>query len=290
MAAHAAAGKRKGVSQRSMDNIEVTGIPAFRDNRLWCISRGREAVLVDPGDAAPVLAHLEHRSLEPVAILLTHHHSDHVGGVPALSRRYPEIPVYGPAAESITGISRPLFGDETLSLLGAEWRVLALPGHTRGHLAYLLDAGEIDPAGRTKGLRLFSGDVLFGLGCGRLFEGTAEQMAASLSGIAALPDDTRVYCAHEYTGLNLPFAELTQPDNLALQGRALRIRACVAAGQSTLPLVLDEEKATNPFLRCGDPALVRVAQARAAALGATPLDASDPVAIFALLREWRNQC
>lgn len=277
----------------NMQNIEITGVPAFRDNRLWCISRGGEALVVDPGDAGPVLQHLETQGLTPVALLLTHHHADHVGGVAALCQRYPGIPVFGPAAESITGVSRPLSGGERLSLLGCEWRVLTLPGHTRGHLGYCLEAAPA--AGEAaEPLRLFSGDVLFGLGCGRLFEGTPEQMAASLATIAALPDDTLIYCAHEYTALNLPFAELVLPDNPALRRRAIAVRQAEANHQTTLPLRLAEEKASNPFLRCDDPVVIAAAQRRArqggvAAAGQASVPAVDPVAVFAILREWRNQ-
>lgn len=268
-----------------MENIEITGIPAFRDNRLWCVSRGSEALVVDPGDAVPVLQHLERQGLTLGALLLTHHHADHVGGVAALLQRYPGIPVFGPAAESITGVSRPLSGGETLSLLDREWRVLALPGHTRGHLGYCLEAAG-DAAGGEPA-RLFSGDVLFGLGCGRLFEGTPEQMAASLALIASLPDDTLIYCAHEYTALNLPFAERVLPDNAALRQRAINVRQAEAKQQSTLPLQLAEEKASNPFLRCDDPVVVAAAE-RQGRLAAPGL-ACDPVAVFAILREWRNQ-
>lgn len=278
----------------NMENIEITGIPAFRDNRVWCVSRGGEALVVDPGDAIPVLHHLVRQGLTPVALLLTHHHADHVGGVAALLQAYPGIPVFGPAAESITGVSRPLSGGETLSLLGLEWRVLALPGHTRGHLGYCLDPAPAGPqgemAGRAHPARLFSGDVLFGLGCGRLFEGTPEQMAASLALIAALPDDTLIYCAHEYTALNLPFAELVLPDNAALRQRAIGVRHCEAMQQTTLPLTLAEEKASNPFLRCDDPALIAAAARRVRQCGGAAGDlATDPVAVFAILREWRNQ-
>lgn len=277
-----------------MENIEITGIPAFRDNRLWCVSRGSEALVVDPGDAVPVLRHLERQGLTPVALLLTHHHADHVGGVAALLQRYPGIPVFGPAAESITGVSRPLSGGERLSLLGREWRVLALPGHTRGHLGYCLEAGPGEAASGAEPVRLFSGDVLFGLGCGRLFEGTPEQMAASLAAVAALPDDTLIYCAHEYTALNLPFAELVLPDNPALRQRAISVRQAEASRQSTLPLHLAEEKASNPFLRCGDPVVIAAAARRAgqgglATAGLASEPAADPVAVFAILREWRNQ-
>jgi hydroxyacylglutathione hydrolase len=274
----------------NMQNIEITGIPAFRDNRLWCLSRGGEALVVDPGDAAPVRQHLESQGLTPVALLLTHHHADHVGGVAALRQLYPGIPVFGPAAESITGVSRPLSGGERLSLLGREWRVLALPGHTRGHLGYCLEAAPGGAADCAEPARLFSGDVLFGLGCGRLFEGTPEQMATSLTAIAALPDDTLIYCAHEYTALNLPFAELLLPDNPALRQRAIGIRQAEAKQQSTLPLRLGEEKASNPFLRCDDPVVIAAAErwARQGGLAAAGL-ATDPVAVFAILREWRNQ-
>lgn len=274
------------MKQSSEENFQIAGIPAFRDNRLWCVSRGGDALVVDPGDADPVLAHLEARGLHPVALLLTHHHPDHVGGVAALAARYPGIPVFGPVAESITGVSQPLCGGETLALLGAEWRVLAVPGHTRGHLAYCVELADDE----RRALRVFSGDVLFGLGCGRLFEGSAEQMAASLASIAALPDDTLVYCAHEYTALNLPFAETVLPDNAALRERAAGVRQAAARGQSTLPLRLDEEKASNPFLRCDDPAVIDAAAKRAAARGlSTAALATDRVAVFAILREWRNQ-
>lgn len=277
----------------NMEKIEITGIPAFRDNRLWCVSRGSAALVVDPGDAVPVQQHLESQGLTPVALLLTHHHADHVGGVAALLQRYPGIPVFGPAAESITGVSRPLSGGETLSLLDAEWHVLALPGHTRGHLGYCLEATPAasgEAASVAEPGRLFSGDVLFGLGCGRLFEGSAEQMAASLAVIAALPDDTLIYCAHEYTALNLPFAELVMPDNPALHQRAISVRQSEANHQSTLPLCLAEEKASNPFLRCDDPVVVAAAARQGQARGLPPTaPTADPVKVFAILREWRNQ-
>lgn len=137
-------------------------------------------------------------------------------------------------------------------------------------------------------MRVFSGDVLFGLGCGRLFEGTPAEMAASLGRLAALPDEALIHCAHEYTLLNLPFAETVLPNNAALRARAAEIRRLAAAGESTLPLVLGEEKASNPFLRCTDPAVVEAAQSRARSRGGE-LSGTDPVAVFAVLREWRNQ-
>ena len=267
--------------------FEIVGLPAFRDNRLWCVRRGQSVVLVDPGDAWPVLEFLGRQALQPVAVLLTHHHADHVGGVAELLRHYPELPVYGPAAESITGVSRPLLGGESLALLDVAWQVMALPGHTRGHLAYALNVGGGAP------IRLFSGDVLFGLGCGRLFEGSPAEMAASLAAIAALPDETEIYCAHEYTALNLPFAETALPGNERLRQRAPDVRRAAASGESSLPLRLADEKACNPFLRCADSALIAVLgehlreQGVDCAVLARRL--SDPVGVFAALREWRNE-
>ncbi len=252
-------------------DFAVEPIPAFRDNYIWLLRRGDAAALVDPGDAAPAVAALEGAGLRLAAILVTHHHADHQGGIADLVERYrPEV--FGPAAESITGLTRPLAGGEVVALpaLGAAFRVLAVPGHTRGHLAY---AGH--------GC-LFCGDTLFGLGCGRLFEGTPVQMAASLDALAALPDDTRVYAAHEYTQMNLPFALAVDPHNAALASRALDVAARRARGEPTLPSTLGLEKATNPFLRCREPALVAAARSRDAA-------AADPVAVFAALRAWRNE-
>ena len=282
-----AADKAEDMDQSASAKIEVTGIPAFRDNRVWCVSREREAVIVDPGDAAPVFDHLEKTGLDPVALLVTHHHADHVGGIAELCQRYPGIPVFGPGVESITGVSRPLAGGEQFSLLAARWRVMAVPGHTRGHLAYSLDAGPDEATATRPPLQLFSGDVLFGLGCGRLFEGTAKQMADSLASIAALPDDTRVYCAHEYTALGVPFARLVMAGDETLQRRIEVVLRGDDAGESTLPLRLGEEKATNPFLRCRDPQVIATA-ARHSGLAEAAL-AGDPVAVFAILREWRNQ-
>lgn len=274
------------MSQTFNAGFEIVGLPAFRDNRLWCVRQGQSVVLVDPGDAWSVLEFLGRQALQPVAVLLTHHHADHVGGVAELLQHYPDLPVYGPAVESITGVSRPLSGGESLSLLDLAWQVMALPGHTRGHLAYALDAGGGAP------IRLFSGDVLFGLGCGRLFEGSPAEMAASLAAIAALPDETEIYCAHEYTALNLPFAEMVLPGNENLRQRAPGIRRAAASGESTLPLRLADEKAGNPFLRCTDSALIAVLGEylleRGADRAALAGNLSDPVGVFAALREWRN--
>lgn len=262
----------------------VAGIPALRDNRIWCLSRHGEAVLVDPGHAAPALAYLNDQALTPVAALVTHHHHDHVGGLEELLARWPEMPVFGPGAESITGVSNALAGGETLRLLAADWQVFAVPGHTSGHLAYGLARHGAQPP------RLFSGDVLFGLGCGRLFEGTPRQMVAALDLLASFPDDTAIHSAHEYTMMNLPFAEAVfgEAGNPALAARAKRIREASANGASTLPLFLGDEKTTNPFLRLTDPSVVAAVAHHFSHQG-EPIATLDRVAVFAALREWRNR-
>ena len=261
------------------DEIQIVPLPAFRDNYIWLLQRGESAAVVDPGDGEPVLAALRKLGLRLEAILLTHHHADHVGGVEALLAAWPhgERPlIFGPAAESITGVTRPLAGGESIHLpgLGLEFQVLAVPGHTRGHLAYFCQlAGQ--PA-------LFCGDTLFGAGCGRLFEGTPSQMARSLACIASLPDTTAIYCAHEYTAMNLGFAQAVEPRNPDISRRVAEVAALRRRDQPTLPSSLALEKATNPFLRCAQPEVIAAAR-RQGALG------DDPVSVFAALREWRNQ-
>ncbi len=248
--------------------FQISYIPAFKDNYIWVLRRGQRAFVVDPGEAAPVLAYFAAARLELAGILVTHHHADHQGGVRELLERWP-CPVFAPAGESITGVSQALTGGETIDALGVPVRVLAVPGHTRGHLAYLAPDA------------LFCGDTLFGAGCGRLFEGTPAQMSAALDQIAALPASTRIYCAHEYTQMNLPFAQAVEPDNPAIRVRLRQVAARRAAGLPTVPLDLAEEKATNPFLRCGEPAVIAAARAHGAV-------SDDAVAVFAALRAWRN--
>ena len=262
-------------TDKNRRNLIIVGLPAFRDNRIWVIRDGKKAVIVDPGEAVPVMDFLKIHEMTLAAVLLTHHHADHVGGAATLANAFPGCPVFGPAAESITGVSEPLSGSEAIDLLGARWAVMAVPGHTRGHLAYYMTGTEGEGS-------LFCGDVLFGLGCGRLFEGTAEQMAQAMADFSALPDSTRIYCAHEYTVLNLPFAQKVMPENLALQQRALSLDE-TDGPVSTLPLLLAEEKATNPFLRCADPEVMAAAAFRSG----TNKNLS-PVEVFAILRAWRD--
>jgi len=255
--------------------LQVTAIPAFADNYLWLIHDGQHAAVVDPGDAAPVEAALASLNLTLDAILLTHHHADHAGGVAALLAGR-NIPVYGPANERIAGVTVPLSEGQqvTLPSLGLTLSVLDVPGHTAGHIAYVA-AGQ---------RWLFCGDTLFSGGCGRLFEGTPAQMQASLDALAALPGDTRVCCAHEYTLSNLKFARAVEPGNAALSEYITRCEVLRQAGQPTLPSRIAIERDINPFLR------TRVATVAQAAHGFDALiDPREPAAVLAALRQWKNE-
>lgn len=250
--------------------FDVIRIPAFKDNYIWLLRKGTAAAVVDPGDARPVLEVLESEGLTLEAILVTHHHADHQGGVAGLLARHP-AEVFGPASESITGITKSLSGGESISLaaLGVEFQVLAVPGHTSGHLAYH-GSGS-----------LFCGDTLFGGGCGRLFEGTAAQMHDSLTRLAAMPDQTAVYCAHEYTESNLRFALAVEPGNGRLRQRIEEVRVARANGCATIPSTIALEKMTNPFLRCGEPEVIASVRRKGS-------KAQNAVEVFSVLREWKN--
>lgn len=262
-----------------LEPLTVKGVPAFQDNYLWLIARGRHAAVVDPGDAAPIEAALREAQLTLGAILLTHHHPDHIGGVAALLSARPDgVPVFGPAHERIDAVTHPLQQDDLVDLafLGLRFRVLDVPGHTSGHIAYFTEDPVLGPL-------LFCGDTLFACGCGRLFEGTAEQMQQSLARIAALPDPTRIYCAHEYTLSNLRFALAVEPDNAALKARAEREKGRREAGIPTVPSVLAEERATNPFLRWD------IAAVKAAAERQVPGAGASPALTFGALRSWKDR-
>lgn len=254
---------------------EIIPIPAFADNYIWLLRDGAAAAIVDPGDAAPVMAYVQREGMTPCAILATHHHGDHVGGIPALLERWP-VPVFGPAREKIPGRTQSLEGGDRFTVpgIGTTFDVIDVPGHTAGHIALFGEFGG--------GPVLFCGDTLFTGGCGRLFEGTPKQMWTSLSALAGLPPQTRVYCGHEYTLANLRFALAVEPGSAALQARNERDKARRDRGEPTVPSTMGEERATNPFLRAHLP---EVRDAAAAHAGHA---LADDVASFAALREWKN--
>nr|VFJ90380.1 MAG: hydroxyacylglutathione hydrolase [Candidatus Kentron sp. H]VFJ91587.1 MAG: hydroxyacylglutathione hydrolase [Candidatus Kentron sp. H]VFJ98177.1 MAG: hydroxyacylglutathione hydrolase [Candidatus Kentron sp. H] len=252
----------------------ITALSSFTDNYIWRIaeSGGKVAAFVDPGDAAPVLRALEQADITPVAILLTHHHADHVGGVAHLVARYPDIPVFGPAKEAIPAVTQPVGEGDVVEIpgTGLAFRVMEVPGHTKGHIAFHgHDA-------------LFCGDTLFSVGCGRLFEGTPEAMQASLGKIAALPGKTLVYCAHEYTLDNIRFAKWVEPGNLDLLIRETQAFARIDRDTPTVPSTLAEELATNPFLRWEAPAVIAAAEKHAGRR------LSSGAAVFGALRRWKD--
>lgn len=255
-----------------MTNIEVLPIAFARDNYLWLIHDGRHAALVDPGEAAPALAALHERALVPVAMLLTHHHADHIAGVGEILARHPGVPVYGPKEDEIAAVDHPVEDGDRIALPALDLTLTALDvaAHTRGHVAYHGD-----------GL-LFCGDALFSAGCGRLFEGTPADLERSLARLAALDDDTKIYCGHEYTLANLAFARAAEPENAARDQYAARCEALRAEGLPTLPSTIAVEKEINPFLRPDAPGVVATIAART---GTKPANAR---ACLAALRAWKD--
>lgn len=261
-----------------MKTLEYVPVPAFSDNYIWLVSNGRDAVVVDPGEAAPVRAFLAQRRLRLSAILLTHHHADHVGGVADLCRNAP-ISVYGPAAEAIGAVTHPVSGGDRVQIESPsmDLTVLDVPGHTRGHIAYF-QAGQAGAAPH-----VFCGDTLFACGCGRLFEGTPAQMLASLDALAALPGETQVHCAHEYTLANIRFALACEPGNAALRAWQEEAAARRARNEPTLPTTIAHERAVNPFLRTDRDEI------RATLAGQLHETVPDKLTSFTLMREWKNR-
>lgn len=247
---------------------QIIPIPAFKDNYIWLLHNGTYAVVVDPGDADPVVAILSELNLKLTGILVTHHHSDHIGGVDALLSHYPDIAVYAPKHERYsfkhTAVSEP--DRVTLPELDISFNVIDLPGHTLGHIAY-----------HAQGV-LFCGDTLFGAGCGRLFEGTPEQLYQSLQKLAQLPADTKVYCTHEYTLHNIRFALTLEPGNRKLVQRKYDTEVLRDASLPSLPSSISLELETNPFLRCFSMEIRSSLQ----------LQTAPPVEVFRTIREMRN--
>ncbi|MFT6791234.1 MAG: hydroxyacylglutathione hydrolase [Cellvibrionaceae bacterium] len=261
----------------SAQNFSITPIPAFNDNYLWLIYQpGGLAVIVDPGDAKPVFDFLDEKHLTLSAILVTHRHWDHINGIEDLRESF-DIPVYGPDSADIPQITHALHEGDQLKLLDNQLslKVMAVPGHTREHIAYF---GDID--GQPS---LFCGDTLFAGGCGRLFDGTHEQLRQSLERLKQLPGDTKVYCTHEYTLSNLTFAQLVEPDNAQLRARVDSEYRMRELNQPTLPTTIELERVTNPFLRYQEPSIRQSINQYWNESWTTPQD------LFAGLRRWKDE-
>ena len=256
--------------------MNLLPLPAFTDNYIWMLHDGRQAVVVDPGDASPVVQALQHLGLQLKAILVTHYHADHVGGVDSL-RNATGAMVYGPASERIPQPAVALGAHDVVETLGLRFEVIDVPGHTAGHIAYYCPDMEGAPL-------LFCGDTLFSGGCGRLFEGTPAQMLDSLDQLAALPDSTRVCCTHEYTLSNLQFARTVEPGNAKLLHYSSQCEALRANDQPTLPSYIALERDINPFLRVRHTAVAQAAHDHDA-----QVNQADAVAVLAALRQWKNE-
>jgi hydroxyacylglutathione hydrolase len=254
--------------------LQVIPVPAFSDNYIWLIinSANNQAACVDPGDATPVLQYCDQNSITLCAILITHHHPDHTGGVAELAEHY-SIPVYGPAQESIPNCEHPLKEGDQIKIKNLDdlkLRIIDIPGHTRGHIAFIGNGW------------VFCGDTLFAAGCGRIFEGTPQQMFDSLNKFKTLDPSTQVFCGHEYTLANLTFAQSVEPNNKDIQNKMVLIQKMRDENKPTLPSTISEELKTNPFLRADSPEIIASAQNyRGQSL-------TQPVDVFATVREMKN--
>ncbi len=253
--------------------LEIIPLPALKDNYIWLLKNkaSRHIAIVDPSEAEPVLNLIDSERLIPIAIMITHHHWDHVDGIAGITEQY-DIPVYTPKTESVAGSTNPVGEGDIVALdeLDLKLSILDVPGHTSGAIAYYAEG------------MVFSGDTLFTAGCGRLFEGTPPQMHTSLSKFKSLPDDTLLYCGHEYTLSNLQFAANVEPDNKAIQERLMLTRRTRDKGEPTVPATLKIEKETNPFLRCEETSVINATREHFA----KKLDKSDEV--FAAVRRWKD--
>ncbi|MEZ0122285.1 MAG: hydroxyacylglutathione hydrolase [Candidatus Reddybacter sp.] len=256
--------------------LVIHTIPAFQDNYLWLFHQAgqRAAFVVDPGDAQPVLDCLQKHGLDLAGILITHHHPDHTGGIKALLSHY-DAPVYGPDSRNIPQISHRLQEGDEITLADTIFTVLEIPGHTLDHIAYTASPEAQSPL-------VFCGDTLFTAGCGRIFEGTAQQMYQSLQKLVTLPDETRIYCAHEYTLSNLAFATAVEPASQALKDKTADDTEKRQQGLPTVPSTLGIERETNPFLRCHLPSLALAASQYCAR------ELSDPIEVMREIRLWKD--
>lgn len=255
----------------------VDAIHAFNDNYIWLVtnpSYGNQCLVVDPGDPEVVEATLKQKQLELSGILITHHHYDHTGGIAELTRTR-DIPVYGPVNPAISGITHPLQDGDNVTLLGTQFQVMSTPGHTLDHIVYFAQPEDRDPV-------LFCGDTLFSAGCGRLFEGSAQQMQLSLNRLNRLPKNTEVYCAHEYTLSNLMFAQAVEPDNADIKQRIHEVEALRSNSQRSIPSRIALEQKINPFLRTTTPEVIQAALARS---GESSLNEDE---VLGVIRQWKD--
>lgn len=251
--------------------FSIYPIPAFNDNYIWAlIDDAKQAIIVDPGDATPVRQFLKQHQLTLNAILITHKHPDHTGGISALLSAFPKTSVFSNPIEQVALITKSVSDNDVIHMNGCKFRVIAIPGHTTGHIAYYCNPF------------LFCGDTLFTGGCGRIFEGTPAQMLESLKKLMILPNDTQVYCGHEYTLLNIKFALHVEPQNIQLQKRFEDTERLRSRNQPTVPSSLQLEKATNPFLRCNEPSIIEAVSRHAGKQLHSEVD------VFAELRQWKN--
>lgn len=251
----------------------IEAIHAFTDNFIWALRDGADVVVVDPGDAEPVLQYLANHQARLKGVLITHKHGDHIGGLAQLCAAFPGMPVYGPENEPIAALTQRLRGGEWVPVLSMRFKVMAVPGHTEGHIAYFCE---------TPTPLLFCGDTMFSVGCGRIFSGTAAQLHASLQSLCGLPVQTKVYCAHEYTLDNIGFAKWVEPENPALLAREEQAHQQISEGKNTVPSLLADELACNPFLRLDQGAVIASIEAHA---GRSMIDDADA---FTSLRHWKD--
>lgn len=262
--------------------LQVWPIPAFDDNYIWCIHDGNSAVVVDPGDASPVLEYLAESKLNLKGILITHHHADHVGGILKLLEELgADLPVYGPHGDNIPGRTHLVKEGDTVEILlpRITLKVLEVPGHTLSHIAYFanMQANVVEPM-------LFCGDTLFASGCGRLFEGTPSQMSQSLDKFKSLPKNTLVYCTHEYTLSNIRFALAVEPNNVNLISWSERAKELRDKSLPTLPTTIGQELQVNPFMRCDQVEVIEAAKTKS-----SQTSLPTPAHVLAVIRAWKDQ-
>ena len=256
--------------------IVVRHLKILQDNYSWVITNGKNShcIIIDAGEAQPIIEFVKQKRLTPISVFITHHHSDHIGGISELKKKFPWLEIYGPHNESISGITDPLCDGDVVDFseigLGIEVEVIPTPGHTRGHLSYYVPG------------HLFTGDTLFSAGCGRIFEGTAKQMFDSLNKIKAFPDTTFIYPAHEYTVANLLFAREVEPDSFIIATRLEECQRLREQCRVTLPTMVVLERAINPFFRCDEEAVLKAVSEKYRKNFNSELD------VFIALREWKD--